>query len=96
MGDCSYLGPGGGTSLSQALPNKPQTNSNVTHWLYHYPANSFAIIMFLSNLLHGATVLIAPAVALLLAAISYMVAALKGQSFASSKILGGTGTDNVV
>ncbi|KAI8333651.1 Golgi apparatus membrane protein TVP18 [Chlamydoabsidia padenii] len=56
----------------------------------------FAVVMFLSNLLSGATPLIAPAVSLLLGAISYLVAALKGQSFASSKILGGTGTDNVV
>ncbi|KAI8342315.1 hypothetical protein BC941DRAFT_498782 [Chlamydoabsidia padenii] len=56
----------------------------------------FAVIMFLSNLVSGATPLIAAAVALLLAAISYLGAAVMGQAFASSRILGGTGTDNVV
>ncbi|KAL0080129.1 hypothetical protein J3Q64DRAFT_1752833 [Phycomyces blakesleeanus] len=56
----------------------------------------FAIVMFLSNLLHGATPLIACAVCLLLAAISYGVAAVMGQAFASSSLIGGTGVDNVV
>ncbi|KAI8877798.1 Golgi apparatus membrane protein tvp18 [Backusella circina FSU 941] len=55
----------------------------------------FAVVMFLSNLL-GAGPLIAAAVCLLLGAICYGVAAFKGQSFASSKLLGGTGVDNVV
>ncbi|KAI9314313.1 hypothetical protein BX666DRAFT_1862927 [Dichotomocladium elegans] len=54
----------------------------------------FAIVMFLSNILNTGP-LIAAAVALLLAAISYGIAAVKGQSFASSRILGGTGVDNV-
>ncbi|CAO3580747.1 unnamed protein product [Absidia cylindrospora] len=56
----------------------------------------FAVVMFLSNLLSGATPLIAAAVTLLFGAISYLAAGVMGQSFASSKILGGTGTDNVV
>ncbi|CAO3587438.1 unnamed protein product [Absidia cylindrospora] len=56
----------------------------------------FAVVMFLSNLLSGATPLIAAAVTLLLGAISYGAAAVMGQAFASSRILGGTGTDNVV
>ncbi|KAI9018588.1 Golgi apparatus membrane protein TVP18 [Phycomyces nitens] len=56
----------------------------------------FAIVMFLSNILHGATPLIACAVCLLLAAISYGAAAVMGQAFASTSMLGGTGVDNVV
>ncbi|CAO3626030.1 unnamed protein product [Cunninghamella blakesleeana] len=55
----------------------------------------FAVVMFLSNLMYQ-TPLIAAAVALLLGAISYGAAAAMGQTFASSRILGGTGTDNVV
>ncbi|KAI9308051.1 hypothetical protein BJ944DRAFT_246887 [Cunninghamella echinulata] len=55
----------------------------------------FAVIMFLSNLMYQ-TPLIAAAVALLLAAISYGAAAFMGQGFASSRILGGSGVDNVV
>ncbi|ORY94174.1 hypothetical protein BCR43DRAFT_552072 [Syncephalastrum racemosum] len=54
----------------------------------------FAIIMFLSNILNTGP-LIAAAVTLLFAAICYGIAALKGQAFASSRILGGTGVDNV-
>ncbi|KAI9269005.1 golgi apparatus membrane protein-like protein tvp18 [Phascolomyces articulosus] len=55
----------------------------------------FAVVMFLSNILNTGP-LIAAAVTLLLAAISYSIAAIKGQSFASSRLLGGTGVDNVV
>ncbi|ORX63197.1 Golgi apparatus membrane protein tvp18 [Hesseltinella vesiculosa] len=55
----------------------------------------FAIIMFLSNLLNVGP-LIAAAVFLLLASIFYGLAAFKGQPFASTKVLGGTGVDNVV
>ncbi|KAI9495660.1 hypothetical protein BDB00DRAFT_759738 [Zychaea mexicana] len=54
----------------------------------------FAVVMFLSNILNTGP-LIAAAVTLLLAAISYGIAAMKGQSFASSRLLGGTGVDNV-
>ncbi|KAG0182504.1 Golgi apparatus membrane protein tvp18 [Apophysomyces sp. BC1021] len=61
----------------------------------------FAVVMFLSNLM-GTGPLIAAAVCLLLASICYEsvfligAAAFTGQAFASSKILGGTGVDNVV
>ncbi|KAI8370643.1 golgi apparatus membrane protein TVP18 [Radiomyces spectabilis] len=55
----------------------------------------FAVVMFLSRLMNTGP-LIAAAVCLLLAAISYGAAAVMGQSFASSRILGGTGVDNVV
>ncbi|ORY91964.1 hypothetical protein BCR43DRAFT_445474 [Syncephalastrum racemosum] len=54
----------------------------------------FAVVMFLSNLMNTGP-LIAAAVCLLLAAICYGAAAFSGQGFASSKILGGTGVDNV-
>ncbi|SAM02695.1 hypothetical protein [Absidia glauca] len=75
-----------GAHLFSSAPQAP----NSTMYLI------FAVIMFLSNLLHGATPLIAAAVALLLAALCYLGAAVMGQAFASSRILGGTGTDNVV
>ncbi|KAL1930379.1 hypothetical protein VTP01DRAFT_10541 [Rhizomucor pusillus] len=55
----------------------------------------FAVVMFLSNLINT-TSLIAAAVTLLLAAICYGIAAVKQQPHASTKILGGTGVDNVV
>ncbi|KAG2190343.1 hypothetical protein INT46_011598 [Mucor plumbeus] len=55
----------------------------------------FAVVMFLSNLINVGP-LIACGVSLLLAAICYGIAAVTGQAFASSKILGGTGVDNVV
>ncbi|KAI9489163.1 hypothetical protein BDB00DRAFT_635986 [Zychaea mexicana] len=54
-----------------------------------------AIVMFLSTLINE-TALIAPAVTLLLTFISYAIAGLKQQPHASSKMLGGTGVDNVV
>ncbi|KAI8138086.1 hypothetical protein BJV82DRAFT_646641 [Fennellomyces sp. T-0311] len=54
----------------------------------------FAVVMFLSNLIHTGP-LIAAAVCLLLAAICYGAGAATGQGFASSKYLGGTGVDNV-
>ncbi|KAI9244600.1 hypothetical protein EDC94DRAFT_572290 [Helicostylum pulchrum] len=54
----------------------------------------FAVVMFLSNL-KGTGPLIACGVSLLLGSICYGFAAFKGQAFASSKILGGTGVDNV-
>ncbi|KAI9273583.1 hypothetical protein BY458DRAFT_508260 [Sporodiniella umbellata] len=56
---------------------------------------AFAVIMFLSNLLNVGP-LIATGVSLLLAALCYGFAAVSGQAFASSRILGGTGVDNVV
>ncbi|KAI8142311.1 hypothetical protein BJV82DRAFT_517024 [Fennellomyces sp. T-0311] len=54
----------------------------------------FAVVMFLSNILNTGP-LIAAAVTLLLAAICYGIAAVKGQAFASSRLLGGSGVDNV-
>ncbi|KAI9488133.1 hypothetical protein BDB00DRAFT_884950 [Zychaea mexicana] len=54
----------------------------------------FAVVMFLSTLMDKGP-LIAAAVSLLLAAICYGAGAATGQSFASSKYLGGTGVDNV-
>ncbi|KAG1181968.1 hypothetical protein G6F36_009521 [Rhizopus arrhizus] len=55
---------------------------------------AFAVVMFLSNLLNVGP-LIATGVSLLLAAICYGIAAFSGQAFASSRIFGGTGVDNV-
>ncbi|GAB5586293.1 Golgi apparatus membrane protein tvp18 [Umbelopsis nana] len=55
----------------------------------------FAVIMFLSSLLSTGP-LIAAGVALLLAALCYGFAAFRGQAFASTSMLGGTGVDNVV
>ncbi|CEP10682.1 hypothetical protein [Parasitella parasitica] len=66
---------------------------NIRHLILH--AFRFAVVMFLSNLLNVGP-LIACGVSLLLAAICYGFAAFKGQAFASSKILGGTGVDGVV
>ncbi|EIE89440.1 hypothetical protein RO3G_14151 [Rhizopus delemar RA 99-880] len=54
----------------------------------------FAVVMFLSNLLNVGP-LIATGVSLLLAAICYGIAAFSGQAFASSRMFGGTGVDNV-
>ncbi|KAI7877661.1 hypothetical protein K492DRAFT_165719 [Lichtheimia hyalospora FSU 10163] len=54
----------------------------------------FAIVMFLSNII-SSTSLNACAVVLLLGAICYAIAAIRGQSFASSRLLGGTGVSNV-
>ncbi|CAO3606797.1 unnamed protein product [Mucor fragilis] len=55
----------------------------------------FSVVMFLSTIINT-TVLVVPAVTLLLTFISYVIAALKKQPYASTKILGGTGVDNVV
>ncbi|KAI9305484.1 hypothetical protein BJ944DRAFT_265115 [Cunninghamella echinulata] len=54
-----------------------------------------AIIMFLSTTV-SKTILLLPAVILLFTSIFYLIAAVKQQPHASSKILGGTGVDNVV
>ncbi|CDS12609.1 hypothetical protein LRAMOSA04795 [Lichtheimia ramosa] len=54
-----------------------------------------AIVMFLSTIVNT-TSLVAPAVTLLFAFICYAIAAVKQQPHASTKILGGTGVDNVV
>ncbi|KAI9342989.1 hypothetical protein BD770DRAFT_422005 [Pilaira anomala] len=54
----------------------------------------FAVVMFLSNLVNVGP-LIATGVSLLLASICYGIAAFTGQAFASSKMLGGTGVDNI-
>ncbi|KAG2173230.1 hypothetical protein INT43_004604 [Umbelopsis isabellina] len=54
-----------------------------------------AIVMFLSATI-SKTLLLLPACLLLFAAISYGIAAIKGQPHASSSALGGTGVDNVV
>ncbi|KAI7851739.1 golgi apparatus membrane protein TVP18 [Circinella umbellata] len=80
-------------------PTSPKFDSFITYFENCYFRAilylCFAIIMFLSNILNTGP-LIAAAVTLLFAAISYGIAALKGQSFASSRLLGGTGVDNVV
>ncbi|KAI8881713.1 Golgi apparatus membrane protein tvp18 [Backusella circina FSU 941] len=80
-------------------PTSPKFDSFIAYfenaWFRAILYLVFAVVMFLSNLM-GASPLIACAVVLLLGAISYGIAALKGQSFASSRILGGTGVDNVV
>ncbi|KAI8635969.1 hypothetical protein BD408DRAFT_426895 [Parasitella parasitica] len=55
----------------------------------------FSIIMFLSTLINTTT-LVVPAITLLLTSICYVIAGLKKQPHASTKILGGTGIDNVV
>ncbi|RCH78061.1 hypothetical protein CU098_000140, partial [Rhizopus stolonifer] len=54
----------------------------------------FAVVMFLSNLLNVGP-LIATGVSLLLAAICYGIGAATGQAFASSRLFGGSGVDNV-
>ncbi|KAI8064684.1 hypothetical protein BC940DRAFT_305090 [Gongronella butleri] len=54
-----------------------------------------SLIMFLSNIV-STTSLIAAAVVLGFTSAFYVVAAVKQQPHASSKILGGTGVDNVV
>ncbi|CAO3651020.1 unnamed protein product [Cunninghamella blakesleeana] len=54
-----------------------------------------SILMFLSTIVKT-TLLVFPAVILLLTSISYLIAAVKQQPHASSKVLGGTGVDNVV
>ncbi|KAI8364916.1 hypothetical protein BD560DRAFT_402435 [Blakeslea trispora] len=51
--------------------------------------------MFVSTTINT-TVLVVPAVTLLLTFICYVIAAVKNQPHASSKALGGTGVDNVV
>ncbi|KAI9031918.1 hypothetical protein CLU79DRAFT_730678 [Phycomyces nitens] len=55
----------------------------------------FSIVMFLSRTI-STTILLIPAVTLLLAAISYAIAGFKQQPHASTAILGGTGVDNIV
>ncbi|CEP17515.1 hypothetical protein [Parasitella parasitica] len=55
----------------------------------------FSIVMFLSTLINK-TILILPAVTLLFTFICYVIAGVKKQPHASTKILGGTGVDNVV
>ncbi|KAL1929270.1 hypothetical protein VTP01DRAFT_2329 [Rhizomucor pusillus] len=80
-------------------PTSPKFDNFITFfencWFRAVMYLIFAVVMFLSNLL-GTGPLIAAAVCLLLAAISYAAAAATGQAFASSKYLGGTGVDNVV
>ncbi|KAG2221804.1 hypothetical protein INT45_013300 [Circinella minor] len=80
-------------------PTSPKFDSFITYFENCYFRAilylCFAIVMFLSNILNTGP-LIAAAVTLLFAAICYGIAALKGQSFASSRLLGGTGVDNVV
>ncbi|KAI7866894.1 clathrin-coated vesicle protein [Spinellus fusiger] len=81
-------------------PTSPRFDGFIAFFENHYFRASmylaFAVVMFLSNLLSGATPLIAAGVCLLLAAISYAAGAVTGQAFASSSVLGGTGVDNVV
>ncbi|KAI7874611.1 uncharacterized protein EV154DRAFT_527023 [Mucor mucedo] len=55
----------------------------------------FSVIMFISTVVKTTT-LVVPAVTLLLTFLSYVIAGLKNQPHASTKILGGTGVDNVV
>ncbi|KAI7864696.1 hypothetical protein BDF14DRAFT_1832764 [Spinellus fusiger] len=56
---------------------------------------AFCIIMFLSTTINR-TLLLVPAVTLMLAFICYGIAAVKQQPHASTRILGGTGVDGVV
>ncbi|KAI8640152.1 hypothetical protein BD408DRAFT_420202 [Parasitella parasitica] len=80
-------------------PTSPRFDSFLAYfencWLRAGIYLAFAVIMFLSNLLNVGP-LIACGVLLLLAAICYGFAAFKGQAFASTKVLGGTGVDNSV
>ncbi|KAJ8660713.1 hypothetical protein O0I10_003356 [Lichtheimia ornata] len=80
-------------------PTSPKFDSFLTYfentWLRALMYLIFAIVMFLSNIISSSS-LNACAVVLLLGAICYAIAAVRGQSFASSRLLGGTGVSNVV
>ncbi|KAI8988951.1 putative clathrin-coated vesicle protein [Pilobolus umbonatus] len=84
---------------TRLCPTSPKFDSFLSYfensWFRAIMYIVFAVVMFLSNLL-GASSLIACGVTLLLSGLCYMAAAAMGQSFASSKFLGGTGVDNVV
>ncbi|KAI7858601.1 hypothetical protein BDC45DRAFT_498709 [Circinella umbellata] len=83
----------------KCCPTSPKFDGFITYfencWFRATMYLVFSVVMFLSNLMHTGP-LIAAAVCLLLAAICYGAGAATGQSFASSKYLGGTGVDNVV
>ncbi|KAI9485660.1 MAG: hypothetical protein EXX96DRAFT_545967 [Benjaminiella poitrasii] len=85
--------------ITRCCPTGPRFDSFIAYfentWFRAILYLVFAVVMFLSNLI-GPSSLIACAVVLLLAALCYGGAAVKGQPFASSSILGGTGVDNVV
>ncbi|KAI7902676.1 uncharacterized protein BX663DRAFT_66098 [Cokeromyces recurvatus] len=85
--------------LTRCCPTGPKFDSFIAYfenaWFRAILYLIFAIVMFLSRLIHTSS-LIACGVLLLLAALSYAGAAIKGQPFASSSVFGGTGVDNVV
>ncbi|KAG1470684.1 hypothetical protein G6F56_002537 [Rhizopus delemar] len=80
-------------------PTSPRFDSFIARFENSYYRGAlyiiFAVVMFLSNIVQT-TLLNIPAVTLLLTFISYVIAAMKHQPHASTKILGGTGVDNVV
>ncbi|KAM3580491.1 Golgi apparatus membrane protein tvp18 [Umbelopsis sp. WA50703] len=80
-------------------PTSPRFDSFATRFENSYLRTLLylvmAIVMFLSATI-SKTLLLLPACLLLFAAISYGIAAIKGQPHASSTALGGTGVDNVV
>lgn len=57
---------------------------------------ALSIVQWLSLLTGRATSLIAPAVFMLIAAIFYLLAGVKGQDFAGSKTLGGQGVAQMI
>ncbi|OZJ01581.1 hypothetical protein BZG36_05400 [Bifiguratus adelaidae] len=85
--------------LMKCCPTSPKFDTFITRfenaWLRAILYLVFAVVMFLSNLM-GAGLEILSAVFLLIAAICYFIAAIRGQPHASSRILGGTGVDNIV
>ncbi|CAO3691445.1 unnamed protein product [Rhizopus stolonifer] len=80
-------------------PTSPKFDTFITYFENCYFRAAmylvFAVVMFLSNLLNVGP-LIATGVSLLLAAICYGIGAATGQAFASSRLFGGSGVDNVV
>ncbi|KAI8342406.1 hypothetical protein BC941DRAFT_368091 [Chlamydoabsidia padenii] len=81
-------------------PTSPRFDTFVSNFESSYLRGALymvmAVVMFLSNTIGSATLLNLPAVILLLTSLCYLIAGFKQQPHASSKMLGGTGVDNVV
>ncbi|ORX58167.1 putative clathrin-coated vesicle protein [Hesseltinella vesiculosa] len=83
----------------KVCPTSPKFDTFVSHFENAYLRAALylgmGVIMLLSNTV-STTILNLPAVILVMAGVCYLIAAVKQQPHASSKILGGTGVDNVV